>query len=65
MQWDGSPTGGFTTGEPWLPPIDPKERNVRAQREDPDSLLTHYRRLIQERPESERVIHIPVTRKPG
>ena len=47
MQWDASPTGGFTTGQPWLQPIDPTERNVEAQRADPDSLLNHYRRLIQ------------------
>ncbi len=46
MQWDGSENGGFTTGKPWLPPIDPQERNVAAQREDPASLLTHYRHLI-------------------
>ena len=43
MQWDASPTGGFTTGEPWLPPIDPAERNVEAQRGDPGSLLELYR----------------------
>ena len=49
MQWDGSENGGFTTGKPWLPPIDPKERNVAAQREDPASLLHHYRRLIENR----------------
>jgi alpha-glucosidase len=49
MQWDASATGGFTTGEPWLPPIDPEERNVEAQRADPDSLLNHYRRLIESR----------------
>jgi len=65
MQWDGSASGGFTTGEPWLPLVDPAERNVEAQRADPDSLLNHYRRLIQERPEVEREIRIPVTRKPG
>jgi alpha-glucosidase len=50
MQWDASPTGGFTTGEPWLPAIDPKERNVAAQRRDPDSLLNLYRALIELRP---------------
>jgi alpha-glucosidase len=49
MQWDGSPNGGFTTGKPWLPLIDPKERNVEAQQADPDSLLNHYRRLIRAR----------------
>jgi alpha-glucosidase len=51
MQWDATPTGGFTTGEPWLPLIDPEERNVEAQRDDPGSLLELYRRLIALRPE--------------
>jgi alpha-glucosidase len=46
MQWDASPTGGFTTGKSWLPPIDPARRNVEAQRGDPGSLLELYRRLI-------------------
>ena len=47
MQWDGSPAAGFTTGEPWLP-VNPDhvEVNVAAQRDDPDSVLAHYRRLI-------------------
>jgi alpha-glucosidase len=49
MQWDASPTGGFTTGEPWLRPIDPETRNVEAQRADPGSLLNHYRGLIRAR----------------
>ena len=31
MQWDGSPSGGFTTGEPWLPLDGPG----RAQRRGP------------------------------
>jgi len=51
MQWDESENGGFTTGKPWLPAVDPKERNVAAQREDPASLLNHYRRLIAHRRE--------------
>ena len=29
------PAGGFTTGEPWLPPIDPAARNVADQRARP------------------------------
>jgi alpha-glucosidase len=49
MQWDASATGGFTSGTPWLGPIDPQERNVEVQRDDPDSLLWLYRRLIEER----------------
>jgi alpha-glucosidase len=46
MQWDGSPGGGFSTGEPWLPAVDPAERNVEAQRDDPESALTLTRALI-------------------
>jgi alpha-glucosidase len=46
MQWDPTPSGGFTTGTPWLPLVDPAQRNVADQREDPDSLLSHYRQLL-------------------
>jgi alpha-glucosidase len=46
MQWDGSPGGGFTSGRAWLPPVDPAERNVEAQRDDPDSELSLTRALI-------------------
>jgi alpha-glucosidase len=49
MQWDGSPTAGFTDGEPWLPLVDPGERNVADQRGDPDSYLTFVRELIRRR----------------
>jgi alpha-glucosidase len=46
MQWDASPSGGFTAGTPWLPLVDPAARNVADQRDDPGSLLTLYRDLI-------------------
>jgi alpha-glucosidase len=47
MQWDASPGAGFTTGEPWLPIPDSARRvNVAAQREDPRSMLSLYRRLL-------------------
>ena len=49
MQWDASPRGGFTGGEPWLPPVDPTEANVADQRDDPASLLALYRELIAAR----------------
>ena len=49
MQWGASPTGGFTIGKPWLPLIDPLERNVAEQRDDEGSLLHEYRRLIERR----------------
>jgi alpha-glucosidase len=49
MQWE--PDGGFTTGTPWLSEVDPEERNVAAQRDDPASLLSLYRRLTELRRE--------------
>jgi alpha-glucosidase len=45
MQWDASRSGGFTTGEPWLPTVDPEEHNVEAQRDDPASFLSMVRDL--------------------
>jgi alpha-glucosidase len=44
MQWDATPTGAFSRGEPWLPPVDPERRNVADQSSDPASLLNLYRR---------------------
>jgi glycosidase len=46
MQWDASPQGGFTTGDPWLPLDDPGQRNVADQRGAPGSVLSLYRELI-------------------
>ena len=46
MQWDGSPRGGFSGGEPWLPAVDPAQRNVEDQRDDPSSMLSLVRELI-------------------
>jgi len=52
MQWDATATGGFTTGRPWLPLVDPLTRNVAGQTDDRSSLLALYRRLIAARGES-------------
>ena len=46
MQWDSSPSGGFSTGEAWLPPVDPEATNVEAQRDDPRSTLSLVRDLL-------------------
>ena len=50
MQWNASSAAGFTTGDPWLP-VNPESAttNVEAQRRDPASMLSLYRRLIAER----------------
>lgn len=47
MQWDATDRAGFTTGRPWIA-VNPDhvEWNVAAQRDDPDSVLHHYRALI-------------------
>jgi alpha-glucosidase len=47
IPWNAFPGAGFTTGDPWLP-LNPDFRkvNVAAQRDDPDSVLSFYRKLI-------------------
>jgi len=48
MPWDGTPSGGFTTGWPWLPLGDEHEIvNVEALERDDYSILRLYRNLIQ------------------
>ena len=53
VQWDGTEHAGFTLGTPWLP-VNPDhgEWNAAAQRQDPTSVLAHYRRLIALRHEN-------------
>lgn len=47
MQWSGEANAGFTSGRPWQPANRGFEQlNVAAQDADPNSLLSHYRRLI-------------------
>jgi oligo-1,6-glucosidase len=48
VQWDSSAHAGFTSGAPWLP-VNPNhvEVNAEAALADPDSVLHHYRRLIE------------------
>lgn len=52
MQWDASAGAGFTTGTPWLP-VNPDHVtvNAAAQVADPESVWSHYRRLIRLRRE--------------
>ncbi len=57
MQWDGSPTGGFTTGTPWLPVVDAPTRNVADQSQDPGSVFSLYRRLIAVRAATPALAH--------
>ncbi|ACZ23048.1 glycosidase [Sanguibacter keddieii DSM 10542] len=47
VQWDASPTAGFTTGVPWIP-VSPRsvEVNVEADRASERSVFAFYQRLI-------------------
>ena len=46
MQWDCTENAGFTSGTPWLS-VNPNyhEINVKSQQNDPDSLLSFYKKL--------------------
>jgi len=58
MQWDATPNAGFTTGEPWIA-VNPNhvEINAAAQVDDPDSVFSHYQRLIALRHDEPTVVH--------
>jgi oligo-1,6-glucosidase len=47
VQWDASPSAGFTTGTPWIA-VNPDYGQVNAAAEvgDPASVFEHYRQLI-------------------
>jgi oligo-1,6-glucosidase len=47
MHWDDSAHAGFSTGTPWMA-VNPNysEINAAAQVDDPDSVFSHYKRLI-------------------
>lgn len=58
MQWDNTENAGFSTVKPWLRlPENYRRLNVQAQQEDPFSMLTFYRKLIQLR-NQEPALHI-------
>jgi len=51
LQWESERLrAGFTTGEPWLAPVDAEVRSVAGQRADPGSVMSLYRDLIALRP---------------
>lgn len=47
VQWDATPTAGFTTGTPWIP-VSPRsvEVNVETDRSSDRSVFAFYQRLI-------------------
>lgn len=52
MQWDDTENAGFTDGTPWIKVNDNyNEINAKAQINDPDSIFSCYKKLIQFRKE--------------
>lgn len=48
MQWNAEKHAGFTTGDPWISEEDNYEQiNVEVEKDDPDSVLAFYKKLIQ------------------
>jgi alpha-glucosidase len=68
MQWNASPKGGFTSGDPWLPLHENVLfRNVENQQADSSSLYHFYKKLIHIRRESmplRRGMYMPITFEP-
>ncbi|MET0863834.1 MAG: alpha-glucosidase [Nakamurella sp.] len=58
MQWDDSAAAGFSSGAPWIA-VNPnyREINAAAQADDPDSVLAHYRAVIDLRHRDPVVAH--------
>ncbi len=57
LQWNATPTAGFTTGKPWLP-INPNNVtvNVEAQEKDKNSILNYVRNMIKLRNDNKDVL---------
>ncbi|MCC3356325.1 glycoside hydrolase family 13 protein [Bacillus sp. REN16] len=58
MQWDESENAGFTTGTPWLS-VNPNYREINAakQVEDPNSVFSYYKKLIELRNQHEIIVY--------
>lgn len=58
MQWDDSLHAGFTEANPWMPINGNKAfLNVKAEQNDPDSVLNWYKQLIRLRKQNETLIY--------
>ena len=58
FHWDDSPNAGFTTGRPWIR-LNPnyREINATAERREPDSVWSHFRRAIRLRKENPVLVY--------
>lgn len=58
MQWDSTLNAGFTTGTPWIG-INPNYEviNIKAQEDDPNSILNFYKAMIKIRKEHKTFVY--------
>jgi alpha-glucosidase len=62
MQWDDSKNAGFTAGKPWLRMSENLTKiNVKTQQDDPNSMLSLYKKLIALR-KQEPALHAGIYR---
>ncbi len=62
MQWDDTVHAGFTSGDPWRTVNeDYPQKNVAAQADDSESLLSHYNALIHARNSSPALLRGDLT----
>ena len=58
MQWDSSPHGGFTTGEPWIKSNPNYTRiNVAAEKKEANSILDFYKRVLAYRKKHDTLVY--------
>ena len=58
MHWDDSDNAGFTTGTPWISVNENyKKINAAAQVNDPDSIFSYYKELIELRHQMEIIVY--------
>lgn len=58
VQWDDSENAGFTSGTPWFPVnTNYKQINAKAEAENPNSILNHYKALIKFKKENDVAIY--------
>lgn len=56
VQWTGEDGAGFTTGEPWLGINSNHTRiNFAVQKDDPDSIYSYYKKMVQFRAGSDLI----------
>ncbi|MFS0785605.1 alpha-glucosidase [Shouchella sp. 1P09AA] len=59
LQWDGSKNGGFSTADRTWMKVNPNypSINIERQQDDPDSILSYYRKMIEVRKQFDTLVY--------